>query len=105
MKFDDILSLAKAGFTAEQITKLAAIPQTNAAVQQTNAVIPQTNAAVQQTNLQPQTGINQPNAFDMLCNAVAGQMQQQNVINSTMPKEETVEDILASLVAPPTVKE
>ena len=98
MKFDDILSLAKAGFTAEQITKLAAIPQTNAAVQQTNS-------AVQQTNLQPQTGINQPNAFDMLCNAVAGQMQQQNVINSTMPKEETVEDILASLVAPPTVKE
>ena len=102
MKFDDILSLAKAGFTAEQITKLAAIPQTNSAVQQTNA---QPNSAVQQTNLQPQTGINQPNAFDMLCNAVAGQMQQQNVINSTMPKEETVEDILASLVAPPTVKE
>ena len=102
MKFDDILSLAKAGFTAEQITKLAAIPQPNSAVQQTNA---QPNSAVQQTNLQPQTGINQPNAFDMLCNAVAGQMQQQNVINSTMPKEETVEDILASLVAPPTVKE
>lgn len=81
MKIEDILALAKAGFTADQISRFAAISQ------------PQP---------QPQP---QPNPdFSSQLAALTAAIQANGILGSEQPKQETAEDILASIINPP-VKE
>ena len=97
---DDILVLARAGFSAQQIGALNSI-QTPV---QTTPVQPVQTAPVQpvQTTPQPVTTTNQ-NSGDTLTqilNAI-----QSNAINQTsQPVRQTTDDILAEIINP-TVKE
>lgn len=85
MKINDIMTLAKAGFTAQQIAALNA----------TNAVQPQTT----QTSLvNPFSG-----------NAVSAQTSQNsdalalaNLLMASQPAAQTTDDILASIINPAT---
>lgn len=80
MKIEDILTLAKAGFTADQISRLAAIPQ------------PQ---PVPQPQPQPDNG------FAAQLAALTAAIQANGILGSEQPKQETAEDILASIINPP----
>ena len=75
MKIEDILTLAKAGFTADQISRLAAIPQP-----------------------QPQP---QNNDFASQLAALTAAIYANGILGSEQPKQETAEDILASIINPP----
>ena len=76
MKIEDILALAKAGFTADQISRFAAISQ------------PQP---------QPQP---QPDCSAQLA-ALTAAIHANGILGSQQPKQETAEDILASIINPP----
>ena len=87
MKIEDILTLAKAGFTADQISRLAAIPQ------------PQPPAPPPAPNPPPpppDQGFGAPPA------ALTPPVQANGILGSEQPKQETAEDILASIINPPS---
>ena len=109
MKQEDIVALAKAGFTREQIVALAGLQ--TAPVQQT-APVPQT-APVQQTVPVQQTAPVQPTApvpqtetsGDPVLDALLGlreDMKKQALLFSSQPptQTETADDILASIINP-----
>ena len=72
MKIEDILALAKAGFTADQISRFAAISQP-----------------------QPQPD------FSAQLAALTAAIHANGILGSQQPKQETAEDILASIINPP----
>ena len=76
MNISDIVALAKAGFTADQISRFAALSQ------------PQP---------QPQP---QPD-FSAQLAALTSAIQANGILGSAQPKQETAEDILASIINPP----
>lgn len=101
MKQEDILALAKAGFTRDQIVALAGLQQT-ASVQQTKpdqqTVPVQQTAPVQQSAQSGTTG-------DPVLEALLGlrdDMKKQALLYSTQPAKqiETTDDILASIINP-----
>lgn len=83
MRTNDILTLARAGFTAQQISALASIKETGTQTQQT----------VTTDNNQMQNNL--VNVNDLMQT-----MQAMNIMNATQPKPETVDDILASIINP-----
>ena len=86
---NDILTLAKAGFTAQQIGAL-----NNVATQPAQ----QTQPVVQQTQ-QTQPVVQQTQQTDMLSQIMA--QLQTNAINATQqPQQQTTDDILASIINP-----
>ena len=87
MKIEDIITLAKAGFTADQISRFAAISQ------------PQP-----QTQPQPRPQPQQENDFAAQLSALTAAIHANGILGSEQPKQETAEDILASIINPP-VKE
>lgn len=115
MKQEDIVALAKAGFTRDQIVALAGlqtapVPQTAPAPQP--APVPQT-APVQQTDPVPQTvpvpqtaPVQQTETSgDPVLDAILGlraDMKKQALLFSTQPanQTETTDDILASIINP-----
>lgn len=78
MKIEDIISLAKAGFTADQISRFAAISQP-----------------------QPQPQPQQENDFAAQLAALTAAIHANGILGSEQPKQETAEDILASIINPP----
>lgn len=97
MKQEDIVALAKAGFTREQIVALAGlqtapVPQT-APVQQT--------ASVQQTAQVQQPGTSGDPVLDALL-GLREDMKKQALLFSSQPPthQETTDDILASIINP-----
>lgn len=80
MKTEDILVMAKAGFTAQQIAAFNAVQNTS-----------QSTAAqtAQQATSDPMKTI-----LEM--------MQLQNMVTATQPPAQTTDDILASIINPPT---
>ena len=76
MKIEDIISLAKAGFTADQISRFAAISQ-------------------------PQPQPQQENDFAAQLAALTAAIHANGILGSEQPKQETAEDILASIINPP----
>ncbi len=85
---NDILTLAKAGFTAQQIGAL-----NNVGTQQPAQVVQQAQPAQQTQQTQ------QPAQNDMLSQIMA--QLQTNAINQTQqPAQQTTDDILASIINP-----
>lgn len=91
MKTDDILTLAKAGFNAQQISALAAIQATPAPAP---APAPTPAPAQQNTidDVMKELGLLQSN----IQNAAMANVQQ--------PQVETVDDVLASIINPPALE-
>lgn len=78
---NDILTLAKAGFNAQQIAALGAVSTPVQNTQQASA---------------------QATAPDPMAQAMAS-LQLQNLLNATQPQMQTTDDILASIINPPDV--
>ena len=88
MNFNDILTLARAGFTAEQISKISQLHQLSKPVQPVQPVQP----------LQPE----QPeNGIAAQLAALTAAIHANGILGSVQPKQETAEDILASIINPP----
>ena len=86
MNINDVITLATAGYTAEQINKMAAVQVVPQAVPQA------VQQAVPQASKDP---------FNQLMDAITGQLQAQNIANFNQPKPQTVDEMLTSLVDPP----
>jgi hypothetical protein len=86
MKASEIIALATAGYTAEQIAVIA-------------------KAAKEQPAQQPaQQPVQQPDGYADLMgklDALTTQIQQSAILNSAQPREESVDDILANIIDPP----
>lgn len=103
MTYEDIVALAKAGFTAEQIGRLSAVQNT---AQPTPPVQTQTPPAVPPVQTQPavppvQTPYNSPDYILQAINSVNDTMRQMQINMSNQPKPETTDDIIASIINPP----
>ena len=82
MKATDIIALATAGYTAEQIAVIA-------------------KAAKEQPVQQP---VQQPDGYADLMgrlDALTTQIQQSAILSSAQPREDTADDILANIIDPP----
>ena len=82
MKASEIIALATAGYTAEQIAVIA-------------------KAAKEQPVQQP---VQQPDGYADLMgklDALTTQIQQSAILNSAQPREESADDILANIIDPP----
>ena len=116
MTFDDIMALAKAGFTADQIARLSAVqntaqptpPAVPPVQTQTPPAVPpvQTQPAVPPVQTQPavppmQTPYNSPDYILQAINSVNDTMRQMQINMSNQPKPETTDDIIASIINPP----
>lgn len=85
MTQDDILTLARAGFNAHQI---AALNQVSAKPTETEQVTPQVNPVTSTTALEQQIA------------QLTGMVQASNIFGAAQPKQETTDDILASIIMP-----
>ena len=94
MTLDDVIALSKAGFTVEQINKLAAAPvqQQVQAAAPVQIQTPQQNPVLQETE------------FDKIMRSLGllnQSIQSNNILNANQAQPETVDDILASIINPP----
>lgn len=102
---EDILTLAKAGFTAQQI---AALNQVGAAPAPTPAPEPApAPAPAPEPAPAPAPATVAPHTVDDVLSAITGlsqQMQQNNLINMTQtePVQKTATEVLAQIINPPT---
>lgn len=92
MKLDDIVALAKAGYTAEQISQLATAG--SAPAKQEEA--PQTPAETA-----PEPKPDPMEAMLTQLSQLTAAIQANGILGSTQPKQPTADDILASIIAPP----
>ena len=94
MKASEIIALATAGYTAEQIAVIA-----KAAKEQ-----PAQQPAQQPTQQPAQQPVQQPDGYADLMgklDALTTQIQQSAILNSAQPREESADDILANIIDPP----
>lgn len=103
MTINDIIALAHAGFTADQISRLAAVPAVPPAPTPAPTPAPVVPPAppAPPAPLTPDTQVQDFMAainggFDRMLTA----MQQQAITQAQQPPEETVGDILASIINP-----
>ena len=105
---NDILTLSKAGFTAQQIAGLSMIANqpTTPVVQQTVPAPAVQAPAVQAPAVQAPT-VQAPAVDPVLAELqkLTGLMQNGNIVGSTMPQPQTPEEILAEIINPPIKKE
>ena len=90
MKASEIIALATAGYTAEQIAVIAKAAKEQPAQQ-----------PAQQPVQQP---VQQPAGYADLMgklDALTTQIQQSAILNSAQPREESADDILANIIDPP----
>lgn len=94
MNYSDIIALARAGFTAQQIAQMSQAEP--APVQQEPAPVPQEPAPVQQTP-------DQLSAILAEMQTLKQTMQAQNRQNAELipPTPQSAQDILSSIIAPP----
>lgn len=104
MNYSDIIALARAGFTAQQIAQMAQAEQTPAPVQQeqTPAPVP----AVEQQEPAPATVQQTPDQLSAILaemQTLKQTMQAQNRQNAELipPTPQSAQDILSSIIAPP----
>ena len=102
MKASEIIALATAGYTAEQIAVIAKAAKEQPVQQPAPQPAPQ---PVQQPAPQPvQQPAPQPDGYADLMSrldALTTQIQQSAILNSAQPKEESADDILANIIDPP----
>ena len=98
MKASEIIALATAGYTAEQIAVIAKAAKEQPAPQPVQQPAPQ---PAQQPAPQP---VQQPAGYvDLMgkLDALTTQIQQSAILNSAQPREESADDILANIIDPP----
>ena len=100
MNYSDIIALARAGFTAQQIAQMAQAE--TAPVQQEPAPVQQEPAQVHQEPTAQQT----PDQFSAILaemQTLKQTMQAQNRQNAELipPTPQSAQDILSSIIAPP----
>lgn len=107
MNYSDIIALARAGFTAQQIAQMsqaepAPVQQEPAPVQQEPAPVQQEPAPVQQEPSVQQT-MDQLSAILAEMQTLKQTMQAQNRQNAELipPTPQSAQDILSSIIAPP----
>lgn len=109
MTYEDIVTLAKAGFTAEQIARLSAVQNT---AQPTPPAVPPvptppavppvpTPPAVPPVQGQNPIPANSPDYILQAINNVNDTMRQMQINMTNQPKPETTDDIIASIINPP----
>lgn len=100
MNYTDIIALAKAGFTAQQIAQLA---QSNEQPAQAAPVATEQPQAVPVVQEQPQASPDQLTAILAEMQTLKQTVQAQNRQNAELipPKPQTAQDVLASIIAPP----
>ena len=108
MTNQDVLTLAKAGFTAQQIAALNAVKPAEATI--TNVSAPQTkNDSLDQFNkqLQALTGQMQKNdsldQFNKQLQTLTGQMQKNAIAFMQQPAQQDTDSILAEIINPPSI--
>lgn len=117
MEMTDILALARAGFNATQIAALAKITPAAPPVQAAPPAAPAQNPATQLPGAQvpPAALFNQTpaqlpgapaaqTATDPIMaqmQALTAAIQANGILNSAQPKQETADDVLASIINPP----
>lgn len=107
MTYEDIVTLAKAGFTAEQIARLSAVQNTTQPTVPTAPVAQPTQPAVPTVPAVPpvqgQNPIpaNSPDYILQAINNVNDTMRQMQINMTNQPKPETTDDIIASIINPP----
>ena len=114
MTYEDIVALAKAGFSADQIARLSAVQNTAQPTPPVQTQMPPTVPPVQ-TQMPPtvppvqtqpavppvQTPYNSPDYILQAINSVNDTMRQMQINMSNQPKPETTDDIIASIINPP----
>ena len=96
MNAKDIIALANAGFTTDQIAKIAkAVEPAHAPAAEPAPAQPAAKPAPAQ-----QAHFEYANLLDKMDTLVA-QIQQSAILNSAQPKEESADDILAAIIDPP----
>ena len=104
----DIVALAKSGFTAEQISKLAAhesrsekrnVQEQENEPEKVNVNVPAPAPAPVPTPA-PAPAPAQMDATAQKLDSILALMQAQNLMNAVMPKQETAEDIIAQIINP-----
>ena len=105
MKASEIIALATAGYTAEQIAVIAKAakeqPSQQPAQQPAQQPVQQPVKPAQQPAQQP---VQQPDGYADLMgklDALTTQIQQSAILNSAQPREESADDILANIIDPP----
>ena len=92
MKLEDIVALAKAGYTSEQISQLATAD--SAPAKQEEAAQPPAEPA-------PPAKPDPMEAMLAQLSQLTAAIQANAILSSTQPKQPTADDILASIIAPP----
>ena len=108
MNTNDILTLAKAGFTAQQIAALSQLTTAPATAAATAPVAPTSEAPIAQpqpapvpTPTQAPTQAPTPSQAPATADDVLKAMQQMMLLQTQQPKQPTAEDILAEIINPP----
>ena len=94
MKIEDVVALAKAGFTAEQISKMMKDPAPEP-IKQDPAPEPKKQDPAPKT---PDDG------YKELMSAISGlsdTIKTMNIYGSKQPESQSVDDILAEIINPP----
>lgn len=108
MTAQDILTLANAGFTAQQISALNALTQQTQVSQVTQPTqLPQATQPTQQVQrvaTPQQTGqpMSQLDIMAQQIQQLTGAIQTSNILSDNQPQLPTADDVLAEIINPPT---
>ena len=106
---NDVLTLARAGFTAQQIAALATVNQPAPAAPEQPAAPAQpvpVPAPAQPANLTaPVQSENDVSAVLAKLGVLTDAIQSNGLLNANQPKQETTDEILAAIIQPPNNKE
>jgi hypothetical protein len=103
MTTNDVLALAKAGFTSTQIVALAQISQTPTTQPPTPTAPP--TPTVPPAPTVPPTPAVQTDPIMAEIQKLTGALQANALLASNMPQtQQTADDVLASIINPPTVE-
>lgn len=107
MNFNDILALAKAGFTAEQIAAMyaapATAPATNTPAESAVPAVPVATAPPTPASAPVATVQHEADPFAAIMREMASiksAMQSGAILSTSQPPAESVESILASIINP-----
>ena len=98
MEIKDIINLVNAGYTRAEIEAMQKASATAPATQPTAA--PATQPATAPATQPATAPATQPADLAAQIAALTAAIQANGILNSTQPKQETAEDILASLLDP-----
>lgn len=98
MKFEDVVALAKAGYTADQIAKMAPLADKQQPAAQIEQPVPamQTPAQIEQ----PAAAVQQPDPILVALEKLTSAVQANGILRAEQPAEPSEEEILASIIMP-----